>query len=74
MSDLFLQGVNLAIYGMGSVFVFLTMLVGVTTLMSKLCGDVPAVPVTVTPTVDSPDPHLLAAISAAVTAYRRPRQ
>jgi len=73
VSDLFLQGVNLAIYGMGSVFVFLTMLVGVTMLMSKLCGEEPTAPVGVTPTVGGADPYLLAVISAAVSAYRRPK-
>ena len=30
------QGLNLLIYGMGTVFVFLTILVGATALMSKL--------------------------------------
>jgi len=73
VSDLFLQGVNLAIYGMGSVFVFLTMLVGVTMLMSKLCGEEPAAPASVTPAASGADPQLLAAISAAVSAYRRPK-
>jgi oxaloacetate decarboxylase gamma subunit len=74
MSDLFFEGVNLAIYGMGSVFVFLTMLVGATTLMSTLCGDVPVAPVSISPALASADPQRLAAISAAVAAYRRARQ
>jgi len=34
MSDLLIEGLTLAAYGMGTVFVFLTLLVGVTALMS----------------------------------------
>lgn len=36
MSDLVLAGLNLALYGMGFVFVFLLLLVGLTILMSAL--------------------------------------
>jgi len=36
MSDLFLSGLNLAVYGMGFVFTFLVLLVGLTKLMSLL--------------------------------------
>ena len=35
-STLISQGLDLMLYGMGTVFTFLTLLVGVTTLMSKL--------------------------------------
>ena len=34
-STLISQGLDLMLYGMGTVFTFLTLLVGVTTLMSK---------------------------------------
>lgn len=36
MSDLVVSGLNLAMYGMGFVFLFLLLLVGLTTLMSTL--------------------------------------
>ena len=36
MSDLLTQGLTLAAYGMGTVFVFLSILVGLTALMSTL--------------------------------------
>ena len=35
-STLISQGLDLMLYGMGTVFTFLTLLVGVTTLMSKI--------------------------------------
>ena len=35
-SSLIAQGVDLLIYGMGTVFTFLTLLVGITSLMSSL--------------------------------------
>lgn len=73
MSDLLLQGLNLALYGMGTVFVFLTMLVGVTSLMSLLLKAAPAAPSSVTPAVPAADPQLLAAVTAAVSEFRRRR-
>ena len=36
MSDLLYEGLQLAVFGMGTVFTFLTLLVMVTTLMSKI--------------------------------------
>ena len=36
MMELLSEALNLVLYGMGSVFVFLTLLVGVTRLMSRL--------------------------------------
>ena len=38
MPDLISQALNLVLYGMGSVFLFLTVLVGCTMLMSYLLG------------------------------------
>jgi len=73
MSDLLLQGLNLALYGMGTVFVFLTMLVGVTALMSLLLKAAPAAPSSVTPAAPAADPQLLAAVTAAVSEFRRRR-
>ena len=73
MSDLLLQGLNLALYGMGTVFVFLTMLVGVTSLMSLLLKAAPAAPSSFTPAAPAADPQLLAAVAAAVSEFRRRR-
>jgi oxaloacetate decarboxylase gamma subunit len=73
MSDLFLEGLNLAMYGMGTVFVFLTMLVGTTSLMSLLLKEAPVAPSSVTPAAPTTDPHLLAAVAAAVSEFRRRR-
>jgi len=48
MSDLMLDGLNLALYGMGFVFVFLLLLVLLTSLMSRAIGRYwPAAPVSV---------------------------
>lgn len=38
MESLISQGLSLMVFGMGFVFVFLTLLVGITTLMSKVAG------------------------------------
>lgn len=42
MSELMMQGVNLALVGMGVVFAFLAVLVWLTTLMSSLVARYPA--------------------------------
>ena len=65
MPGLMSQALELALYGMGTVFMFLTVLVGVTKLMSYLVrrGLIPDSP-------DSVDPKILAAITAAVKQYR----
>tara|TARA_B110000977_G_C10927069_1_gene435541 strand:- start:619 stop:840 length:222 start_codon:yes stop_codon:yes gene_type:complete len=70
VSDLLLEGLNLAMYGMGTVFVFLTLLVGATTLMSRLLREAPTVVTSVTPAAQA-EPRLLAAITAAVHQYRK---
>lgn len=76
------QGVDLMLYGMGSVFVFLTVLVIATTIMSSLIqrflpdapatapapAAVPSAPTSVT------DPKLLAVIKAAVDQHRAKNQ
>ena len=76
MSDLVLRGFELAAFGMGTVFVFLTLLVYATMAMSALVARYE--PVTVEPEQarshsapgDGPDAGTLAAISAAVRRYR----
>ena len=69
------QGVDLLIYGMGTVFVFLTVLVFITMLMSAVvrrffpdtedanvvCGSAPAAQVS---------PRIMAAIKAAIKQHR----
>ena len=67
------QALELVLYGMGSVFLFLTVLVGATMLMSTLVGIATADSDSGTP-VGSVDPKLLAAISAAVKLHRRDEQ
>jgi len=67
------EGLNVAMYGMGIVFLFLTLLVGVTMLMSsailKLSGPEPSEAATQGP--QSEDAVLLAAAAAAVHRYRQ---
>jgi oxaloacetate decarboxylase gamma subunit len=65
MSELLSQGLNLALYGMGTVFVFLTLLVGATILMSSLVAVPPESPEEL-----EIDPGVFAAIGAAVRLYR----
>ena len=77
-SDLFFEGVNLMLFGMGFVFLFLTVLVGVTTLMSKVIGryfpdPVPAAaapPRAPAAAPASDDSELVAAITAAIRMHR----
>ena len=85
MSDLLTQGLTLAAYGMGTVFVFLSLLVAATALMSKSVNSwsrrsnvgediVPArsqADLMYGTTSSVMKPQLLAAITSAVNAYRR---
>lgn len=66
MTPLLSEGLNLALYGMGTVFVFLTMLVFATTFMSWLVAK------TTPPEVreNGIGPRKLAAITAAVHQHR----
>ncbi|NQZ29704.1 MAG: OadG family protein [Oceanospirillaceae bacterium] len=72
------QGLSLMVFGMGFVFVFLTLLVGVTSLMSKLVTKY-APAVTPTPKKRRPsaavsakanNDEVVAVITAAVHQYR----
>ena len=69
------QAIDLMIAGMGFVFVFLVILIGATTLMSKLVAkfeppapEVPATPAQALAPIN--DPRLMAVITAAVAKYR----
>lgn len=69
------QGVDLMLYGMGTVVVFLAILVVATLCMSRFIrrffpeADVPAAP----PADLKPDARLLAAIKAAIEQHRAKR-
>ena len=72
-NDLFLQGLELMLVGMGTVFVFLTALVLATASMSRLLQRfLPAPPPSAGPE-SGPTPEEVAAISVAVARYRRER-
>lgn len=72
------QGVDLMIFGMGTVFVFLAVLVVATSLMSQLVKrfdtPVPPTPAGSVPTPSAADDkQLVAVISAAINKYRSRR-
>ncbi|APU29818.1 oxaloacetate decarboxylase [Ectopseudomonas alcaliphila JAB1] len=81
-SELLLEGVELMLFGMGFVFVFLVLLVGVVSLMSRLIATfAPSAP---TPAISSPassvesashgpDAETLAAIQSAIAQHRARR-
>lgn len=73
IDDLLLQSLQLLGLGMGSVFIILTLLIGIITLVSRLVPEVeiipPAVPTPVATT--SADTEHIAAIQAAIHKYRR---
>jgi oxaloacetate decarboxylase gamma subunit len=71
------QGVDLMLFGMGTVFVFLTVLVIATTIMSRVVGrffpDAPEPELTSSPAaapVGVNDPKLIAIIQDAVNQHR----
>jgi oxaloacetate decarboxylase gamma subunit len=79
MDNLVQQGIDLALYGMGTVFIFLTLLVLATSVMSRIV--LAFEPVTDAPigagssiTDVSHDPALIAAITVAIQQYRSDRQ
>jgi oxaloacetate decarboxylase gamma subunit len=65
MPPLVSEGLNLALYGMGTVFVFLTLLVLATMLMSRLVAHPETAAVVALP-ADSADARPMAAITAAI--------
>ena len=78
MDQLLWDGINLMALGMGAVFVFLSLLVLTTTLMSKIVIHYtpPESDASVTPVIAGPQPNqvsdgqLLAVISAAIHRHR----
>ncbi len=80
MSEILLEGVEIMLIGMGTVFVFLGLLVVATSTMSRLITRMQGEPETIAattaqqskpPSGQVTDPALLAAISAAVHQFRR---
>lgn len=65
--SLLAEGISLMLTGMGTVFVFLTVLVIALGLMSRLLGREPA------PAAAGPDAETVAVISAAIERHRRRR-
>ena len=69
------QGAELMLYGMGTVFVFLTLLVFLTSAMSALLGrfakpEPAVIAPAAKPAVATDDKQLIAAISAAIHKHR----
>lgn len=71
MESLLAEGIDLAILGMGTVFVFLTLLVFATSVMSRLILIFQPPQQVATP--EAVNPQLVAAITAAVQQYRSDR-
>lgn len=76
-SSLIAQGLDLMLYGMGTVFTFLTLLVGITSLMSMVVNklvvesEVPAdIPVPVG-TSAPVEPRIAKVIQAAINQHRK---
>ncbi|MCX2981037.1 oxaloacetate decarboxylase gamma chain [Halieaceae bacterium IMCC14734] len=74
------QGLELMLFGMGTVVIFLTLLVLITTVMSALVARFPpspadtlAAPLPVSATTSVTDPVLLSVISAAIHHHRKGR-
>ena len=70
-SDLLLQGLQLMLVGMGTVFVFLTILVVATILMSRLIVQFQGTQDASVVSGSEIDPAVIAAITAAVTQHRK---
>ena len=72
MSDLMSQGLDLALYGMGTVFFFLTLLVFATMAMSALLRSVEVQQID-QENVNKQEARILAVITAAIQRYREDR-
>lgn len=78
--DILNESIQLLIYGMGTVFIFLFILILATTAMSRLIARYAPEPAPVVPAkrqvkaVQSVDPDVLQAIGMAVQEYRRERR
>ncbi len=70
MDDLMAQGLQLMALGMGTVFLFLTVLIGVITLASRIIQKLDLEPEHVANATRSSHDDLLEVFSAAVKQYR----
>ncbi len=77
MQDILMQqGIDLMLFGMGSVCVFLTILVIATSMMSSIIQryfpepEAPMAPATATAPAGVNDPRLIAVIQAAIDKHR----
>jgi len=73
------EGFNLMLYGMGTVFVFLTLLVLCTLVMSTILARFFTVPENFSPKAESstqqlPDQRLISVIEAAIARHRQPHR
>lgn len=78
VAELLLEGLRLMGIGMGIVFSFLILLVGVLRVMSLVAGrlapeDALVQAAAIPAPLPSPDSELVAVVSAAITRYRRDR-
>lgn len=71
------QGTDLMLYGMGTVFTFLTLLVGITSLMSSVVNrlaleetEVVSASTATAAAQSSVEPHIVKAIQAALDKHR----
>ena len=76
-STLITQGLDLMLYGMGTVFTFLTLLVGITTLMSMIVNklvveveEAPAAPLQASAAA-TVEPRIAKVIQAAIDQHRK---
>ena len=76
-STLIAQGLDLMLYGMGTVFTFLTLLVGITTLMSMVVNklvveaEAPADAPAPGSTATNVEPRIAKVIQAAIDQHRK---
>jgi len=70
MSELMQQGLQLMALGMGVVFLFLTLLIAVITLVSKIIQRFETAPVDISHASTSQDNDLIEVITEAVKQYR----
>lgn len=78
LTSLIEEAISLMVLGMGFVFIFLGLLIFAMSLLRRIAGNVTDIPPASVRTSPMPppspsvtDPHLVAAISAAVHAHRR---
>ena len=68
------QGIDLLLYGMGTVFAFLTLLVAVTSLMSVIVNKLVVEVAPIAPVANAPqssvDPRIVKVIQAAIDQHR----